>query len=47
MNIWKVIVISAAVSANVVIWYEIFGLGFMVALGLVIAVIVLIPRRGK
>ena len=47
MNIWKVIVISAAVSANVVVWYEVFGLRFLVALGLVIAVVVLIPRRGK
>ncbi|MCQ9206840.1 MAG: hypothetical protein NG740_03035 [Omnitrophica bacterium] len=45
MNIAKVIVISAAVSANVVIWYEIFGVGFLVALGLAIAVVVLFSRR--
>ena len=44
MNIWKIIIISAIASANVVIWYEVFGPGFMVALGVAILAIVLCAK---
>jgi hypothetical protein len=45
MNIQKVIIISAVVSANVAIWYEVFGIGFMVALGLGVLILVLFTKE--
>ena len=38
MNIWKIIIVSAVVSANIIIWYEIFGDKFlvMVAIGIIV-----------
>ena len=40
MNIWKVIIVSAIVSANITIGYEVFGIGFLIGLGVIIACVV-------
>ena len=41
MNIWKIIIVSAVVSANIIIWYEVFGDKFlvMVAIGIIVLVL--------
>ena len=41
MNTLKVIIFSALVNVNILLWYEILGIKFLFVLGLVIAVIVL------
>jgi hypothetical protein len=45
MDIRKVIIVSALVAANVLVWHEVFGLGFLVALGLGIVVLLLFRRE--
>ena len=48
MDIWKIVIISAVVSANMIVWYEILGFKFLFGVAIVIACIVLFPkRRGK
>lgn len=47
MNIRKVVIFSSLVSMNVVIWYEILGTRFMIALFLAIAYLVLSPGKSK
>ena len=46
MNIQKVIVISSIVSANVVVWYEVFGMSFLIVLG-AIGVCLVVFLRGR
>ena len=41
MNVWKVIIISAAVSANMIIWHEVLGINYLLAIGGGILVLVL------
>ncbi len=47
MNIRKVIIFSSMVSMNVVIWYEILGMRFMIGLFLAIVSLVLWPGKSK
>lgn len=48
MDLRKVIIFSVLISANVVVWYEVFGIGFLCGVAIIIACIVLFPkRRGK
>ena len=47
MKIEKVIVFSALVSANVIVWYEAFGIEFLCVVAIIIACIVFFPRRWK
>ena len=44
MDIWKTIVVSAAVSANMIIWHEIFGIEFLIVVGIGVAGVVLFSR---
>ena len=37
----KTLIFSSLSAANIIIWYEIFGPGFFVVLGIVIGVVVL------
>ncbi len=45
MNIRKVVVFSALVSMNVVVWYEVLGMRFMTGLFLAIVCLVLAPSK--
>ena len=47
MNIRKVILFSSLVCGNIVIWYEILGMRFMIGLFLLIAYLILSPEKGK
>lgn len=47
MNVRKVIIFSAMISANIVIWYEVLGARFMVGLFLAIVCLVLWPGKSK
>jgi len=44
MNIWKTIVISAAVSANMIIWHEVFGVEFLIVIAIGITGLALFSR---
>ena len=44
MNIWKIIIVSAAVSANMIIWHEVFGDKFLVVVVVGIIALVLSSR---
>ena len=47
MNIRKVIIFSSLISANIVIWYEVLGMKFMIGLFLVIAHLILSLGKSK
>lgn len=47
MEVEKVIIFSVLVSANVVVWYEAFGIGFLCVMAIIIACMILFPRRWK
>lgn len=44
MDIWKIIIVSAAVSANMIIWHEIFGDKFLIIVAIGIMGSVLISK---
>lgn len=44
MSIGKTIIVSAAVSANMIIWHEVFGVKFLVIVGIGIMGLILISR---
>jgi len=44
MDIRKVLVFSTLIAMNVIVWYEAFGLGFLIALGAIIACVVAFSR---
>ena len=47
MKLEKVIIFSILVSANMIVWYEVLGLKFLFGMAVVIACIVLFPKRRK
>ena len=44
MDMRKVLVFSALMAMNVIVWYEVFGVGFLIALGAIIACVVAFSR---
>ena len=44
-GIYKIIIFSSLTAANIVVWYEIFGIKFLVILGLAVVVLVLLPSK--
>jgi len=41
----KTLIFSSLIAANIVIWYEIFGPGFFVVLGIVIIGVMLLWKK--
>ncbi|MBL7068810.1 MAG: hypothetical protein ISS34_03025 [Candidatus Omnitrophica bacterium] len=46
MNIGKVIVFSILVSANMIVWYEVFGVEFLYGVVVIMAYLALGPYKG-
>ena len=44
MQLQKVLIFSALISANVVVWYEVAGTAFLLVLGAVCAGIILLTQ---
>lgn len=47
MNVTKVVIFSALVSINVLIWYEVLGIGFLVLMGVLLGVLVVFIWRRR
>jgi len=45
MDIRKVLVFSALIAMNVLVWYEVFGVGFLVVLGVAVAMFALFGNK--
>ena len=43
--LYKIIIFSSLVAANLIIWYELLGIKFLVFLGLFIMVLALLPSK--
>ena len=44
-QVYKIVIFSSLVTANIIIWYELLGIKFLVVLGAVIAILVLLPSK--
>ncbi len=44
-QLYKIIIFSSLVSANLIIWYEVLGIKFLFVLILFITVLVLLPSK--